>query len=147
MMAALVLLLAGCARHEADPAADAAAAPTAPFLYATVASDVAALSATSQGAPLGGVSFLVRVATTSPDEPGDLLLQCTTGPDGACGGKLSRLIEQHDVEVMVLKPGYTGSYADEARRAAYGPFGPAAWVRVGTDKLATFSIDLQAVTP
>jgi hypothetical protein len=146
-IAALTLLLVGCAKHESDATPDAPAGPTEPFLYATVASDVTVLSATSHGAPLAGVSFAVRVATASPDEPGDMLLQCTTGQDGSCGGKLARLIEQREVEVMVVKPGFTGAYSDEARRAAFGPFGPAAWVRVGTDQMATFSVDLQAVTP
>jgi hypothetical protein len=143
----LGLLLVGCTRHEAEPAADAPAGPTGPFVYATVATDVAVLSATSRGAPLAGVSFLVRVATVSPDEPGELLLQCTTGQDGACSGKLARLIDQRDVEVLVMKPGFSGSYSDENRRTAFGPFGPAAWVQVGVDKLATLAVDLQEVTP
>lgn len=145
--AALALLLAGCTHASPDPSADVPAAAPAPFLYGTVANEVATLTATSQGAPLAGVSFLIRVATTGQDVPGELLLQCTTGADGGCSGQIARLIEQREVDVLAIKPGFRGPYGEETRRAAFGPFGPAAWVRVRADELATFTLALEAVSP
>ncbi|MEQ8764545.1 MAG: hypothetical protein RL885_11495 [Planctomycetota bacterium] len=109
------------------------------------------LQVASRGTPISGAKITITNALPLPGEgqviedliTGNVYYQGLTDDDGRIQTTIRVPEKYGDLDVIVIKRGMTGPYAVEEFRELWGPFGPAARVRLGRAALDGAQVELE----